>query len=54
MFGQPGIPHSTGFTIGYDIVADYRHRHPDASWSALTDASAAAILAGSRYQPCSS
>jgi hypothetical protein len=54
MFGQPGIPHWTGFTIGYDIVTDYRQRHPDRSWSAITAASAATILAGSDYQPCSS
>jgi uncharacterized protein YjaZ len=49
-----GIPYWTGFTIGYDIVADYHQRHPDASWSAITAASAATILAGSHYQPCSS
>jgi hypothetical protein len=54
MFGQSGIPHWTGFTIGYDIVADYRERHPDTSWPAITAASAATILAGSHYQPCSS
>jgi uncharacterized protein YjaZ len=53
MFGQPGIPRWTAFTIGYDIVIDYRQHHPDASWSAITAASAATILAGSRYQPCS-
>lgn len=53
MFGQPGIPHWTGFTIGYDIVTDFRQRHPDTSWSAITAASAATILAGSHYQPCS-
>jgi hypothetical protein len=53
MFGTPGvIPHWTGFTIGYDIVKDYRDRHPRVSWSALTSASAATILAGSGYQPC--
>ena len=53
MFGSPGvIPHWTGFTIGYDIVKDYRDRHPGVSWSALTSASAATILAGSGYQPC--
>ena len=53
MFGSPGvIPHWTGFTIGYDIVKDYRDRHPQVSWSALTAASAAAILAGSGYRPC--
>jgi hypothetical protein len=54
MFGQSGIPHWTGFTIGYDIVADYRRLHPHKSWSAITAASAATILAGSHYQPCSS
>jgi hypothetical protein len=52
MFGGPGIPHWTGFTIGYDIVKDYRDRHPRVSWSALTATSAAAILAGSGYRPC--
>jgi hypothetical protein len=54
MFGQPGIPHWTGFTIGYDIVTGYRRHHPGMSWSAITLASAATILAGSHYQPCSS
>ena len=54
MFGQPGIPHWTAFTIGYDIVTGYRQRHPDMSWSAITAASAATILAGSHYQPCTS
>jgi hypothetical protein len=53
MFGSPGvIPHWTGFTIGYDIVKDYRDRHPQVSWAALTSASAATILAGSGYRPC--
>jgi hypothetical protein len=54
MLGGGGVPHWTAFTIGYDIVADYRHYHPHASWSAINDASAATILAGSHYQPCSS
>jgi uncharacterized protein YjaZ len=35
MFGGPGIPHWTAFTIGYDIVTDYHRRHPDTSWSAI-------------------
>ena len=52
MFGQPGIPHWTAFTIGYDIVTGYRQHHPDMSWSAITAASAATILAGSHYHPC--
>ena len=52
--GGHGIPYWAGFTIGYDIVADYHQRHPDASWSAITAASAPTILAGSHYQPCSS
>jgi hypothetical protein len=52
MFGGTGIPHWTGFTIGYDIVKDYRDRHPQVSWAALTSTSAAAILAGSGYRPC--
>ena len=54
MFGGGGIPHWTGFTIGYDIVTDYHQRHPDTDWAAITAASAATILAGSHYQPCSS
>ena len=53
MFGSPGvIPHWTGFTIGYNIVKDYRDRHPQVSWSVLTSTSAATILAGSGYRPC--
>jgi hypothetical protein len=54
MFGGGGVPHWTAFTIGYDIVTDYRQGHPDMSWPAITAASAATILAGSHYQPCSS
>ena len=50
--GRPGIPHWTAFTIGYHIVNDYRSRHPDTSWAALTATSAATILAGSDDQPC--
>jgi hypothetical protein len=38
--------------MGYDIVKDYRDRHPGVTWPALTATSAAAILAGSGYQPC--
>ena len=52
MFGGSGVPHWTGFTIGYDIVKDYRDQHPHVSWPALTSAAAVTILAGSRYQPC--
>ena len=52
MFGGPRIPHWTAFTIGYHIITDYRNRHPDASWAALTATSATTILAGSHYQPC--
>jgi len=53
MFGSPGvIPHWTGFTIGYDIVKDYRGRHPQVSWATLTSTGGAAILAGSGYRPC--
>lgn len=47
------VPSLTGFTIGYHIVNDYREQHPHAGWAALTSASAATILAGSGYQPCS-
>ena len=55
MFGSPGaVPHWTGFTIGYDIVKDYRDRHPQVSWPALTATGATAILAGSGYRPCAS
>jgi uncharacterized protein YjaZ len=53
MFGSPGIPNRTGFTIGFHIVEDYRAHHPQASWTALTSASATTILSGSSYQPCS-
>jgi hypothetical protein len=53
-FGGPGIPYWTAFTIGYDIVRDYRQHHPDVTWATLTSASSDAILAGSHYQPCSS
>jgi uncharacterized protein YjaZ len=35
-----GVPHWTGFTIGYHIIKDYRSRHPHVSWAALTSASA--------------
>jgi uncharacterized protein YjaZ len=52
MFGSPGIPNWTGFTIGYHMVNDYRSHHPSVSWATLTSTSAAAILAGSHYQPC--
>ena len=52
MFGGPGVPHWTGFTIGYHIINDYRDHHRNVSWTALTSASAASILAGSHYQPC--
>ncbi|MDR3034476.1 MAG: DUF2268 domain-containing protein [Kitasatospora sp.] len=52
MFGGRGVPHWTGFTIGYHIINDYRKHHRDVSWAALTSASAASILAGSRYRPC--
>ena len=52
MFGGPGVPHWTAFTIGYHIVNDYRNHHPDVSWATLTSTSAANILTGSHYQPC--
>jgi uncharacterized protein YjaZ len=48
------VPFWTGFTIGYDIIKDYRRHHPRTSWTALTAASATAILAGSHYDPCQS
>ena len=54
MFGGDGVPHWTAFTIGYDIVTDYRQRHPEMTWSAINAASAPTILAGSHYQPCTS
>jgi hypothetical protein len=50
--GDDGVPHWTGFTIGYHIVSEYRASHPGVSWSALTAANARTILAGSHYQPC--
>jgi hypothetical protein len=52
MFGGPGVPHWTAFTIGYHIVNDYRNHHQNVSWAQLTAASATAILAASHYQPC--
>ena len=52
MFGGHGVPHWTGFTIGYHIIQDYRSRHPHVSWAALTAASATTIMAGSHYRPC--
>ncbi|HEY1642674.1 MAG TPA: DUF2268 domain-containing putative Zn-dependent protease [Streptosporangiaceae bacterium] len=51
-FGGPGLPVWTAFTIGYDIVTDYHHHHPGASWPAITATASDAILAGSHYQPC--
>ena len=53
MFGSPGVPHWTGFTIGYHIVTGYRSHHPNLTWATLASTSAATILAGSHYQPCS-
>jgi hypothetical protein len=54
MFGDKSlrIPYWTGFTIGYHIVDGYRRYHPGVSWETLTVTSAAAVLAGSHYQPC--
>jgi hypothetical protein len=52
MFGGPGVPRWTAFTIGYHIVNDYRDHDRNVSWAQLTSASATAILAASRYQPC--
>jgi hypothetical protein len=52
MFGGPGVPLWTAFTIGYHVVNDYRNHHPDVSWATLTSTSAATILTGSHYQPC--
>jgi len=46
------VPASTGFTIGYHIVNDYRAHHPGVGWPELTSADATTILAGSHYQPC--
>ena len=52
MFGGPGVPLWTAFTIGYHIVNDYRNHHPDVSWATLTSTSAATIVTGSHYRPC--
>ena len=52
MFGGPGVPLWTAFTIGYHIVNDYRNHHPDVSWATLTSTSAANVLTASHYQPC--
>ncbi len=46
------VPASTGYTIGYHIISDYREHHPHVGWPALTSAIATTILAGSDYQPC--
>jgi uncharacterized protein YjaZ len=32
IFGSPGIPNWTGFTIGYHIVNGYQSHHPNESW----------------------
>ncbi len=53
MFGYFGVPRWTGFALGYYLVRAYHLRHPRQSWDAITKLAAAAILAGSRYQPCS-
>jgi hypothetical protein len=53
MFGGDGVPHWRAFTIGHDIVCGYLRLHPHTTWAALTPANANVILAGSRYQPCS-
>ena len=52
MFGGPGVPQWTAFTIGYHIVKDYRNHHRNVGWAELTSTSATAILAASHYQPC--
>jgi hypothetical protein len=53
MFGDSsmGIPHWTGFTIGYHIAAAYISRHPATTTSTLATLPAASILAGSDYSP---
>lgn len=51
-FGGGGVPHWTAFTIGYDVVKDYLRLRPGVSWAQLTATTAAAVLAGSHYQPC--
>ena len=53
MLAGYGIPHCTGFTIGYHIDNRVPGHHPGVSWAARTSTSAEAILAGSHYQPCS-
>lgn len=52
MFGQHGIPHWTGFDLGYQLVHAYRQHHPATSWKSLTNTSAATILTASQYHPC--
>jgi uncharacterized protein YjaZ len=49
--GAEGIPHSTGFQIGYHIVRDYLARHAGVTAASLVDTRAAVIFAGSHYTP---
>jgi hypothetical protein len=52
MFGGFGIPHLTGFDVGYQVVNQYRQDHPADSWKQLTTTPAATILSHSQYRPC--
>jgi uncharacterized protein YjaZ len=53
MFGDSsmGKPNWAGFTIGYHIAAAYLLQHPATTTGTLATLSAAAILAGSNYNP---
>jgi hypothetical protein len=50
-FGGGGVPESTAFEIGYDIVRDYLDRHPGATAASLVDMPAMAIFSHSHYSP---
>ena len=52
MFGGPGIPHWTAFTIGYHIVRGFLRHHPGTRWAAITADYDTTISNGSHYQPC--
>ena len=47
--GAGGVPHGTGYVIGYHIVKDYLARHPHASAAGLATVDAKTILSGSGY-----
>lgn len=50
-FGGGGVPASTGFQIGYDIVRDYLARHPMSTPALIVELASNQVLAGSGYAP---